>query len=69
MNRDRINPDTVTLTVTPALADLADARGAGVEELAAEALRRYVADEATRTRVAATGLAQRHQSLLRRLGE
>lgn len=63
-----MNRDTVTLPVTPDLADLADARGLGADELAAEAVRRYVDGEATRVRIQAMRLAKRHQRLLERLG-
>ena len=60
---------TVTLPVGDELADLADARGIGVEELAAEALRRHVASEAAVVRENAVRLAVRHAPLLRRLGD
>jgi hypothetical protein len=63
-----VNRDTVTLPVTPDLADLADACGLGADELAAEAVRRYVDGEATRVRFQAMRLAKRHQRLLERLG-
>ncbi|MFI8822253.1 hypothetical protein [Streptomyces sp. NPDC053431] len=66
---------TVTLThalphpAAAALADLADARGVGVDELVGEAVRRFVDAEAAPVRREATRLALRHQELLRRLGE
>ncbi|WP_128984971.1 hypothetical protein [Streptomyces roseicoloratus] len=51
------------------LADLADARGLSVEELAGEAVERYVRFEATLVRHEAMRLALKHGALLRRLGE
>ncbi|MEU6985589.1 hypothetical protein ABZ946_19490 [Streptomyces sp. NPDC046324] len=63
------SPLTVTLPVGDDLVDLADARGVGVEELAAEALRRHVSTEAALVRQTALRLALRHATLLRRLGE
>ncbi|MET8505650.1 hypothetical protein ABZV60_13475 [Streptomyces sp. NPDC004787] len=60
--------EQITVPVPPGLADLADARGVPVEELVAEALRRFVAVEAAPVRHEAQRLAQRHEALLRRLG-
>jgi hypothetical protein len=63
------------LTIRPAddewaaLTDLADAQGRTVEELALDALRRYVSTEQNLVRHHAMRLAVRHASLLKRLGE
>ncbi|MFD5324293.1 hypothetical protein [Streptomyces sp. NPDC127092] len=51
------------------IADLADARGVSVEELAVEAVRRYVELQATLVQHEAMRLALKHNPLLRRLGE
>ncbi|MFB7867594.1 hypothetical protein [Streptomyces sp. NPDC056069] len=60
---------TLTPSLGDAVADLADARGVPVDELVAEAVRRYVDGEADPVRDEARRLAVRHQALLRRLGE
>ncbi|WP_330458108.1 acyl-CoA dehydrogenase family protein [Streptomyces sp. NBC_00820] len=52
-----------------ALDDLADASGRGAEELAREAVRRYLEQEGAPVRAQAERLARRHADLLRRLGE
>ncbi|POX49428.1 hypothetical protein C3489_24875 [Streptomyces sp. Ru71] len=65
--------DELTLALDPALRealdDLADATGRRPEEVAREAVRRYVGEEAARVRAAAERLAGAHAELLRRLGE
>ncbi|MFF2573583.1 hypothetical protein [Streptomyces sp. NPDC058084] len=60
---------TLTPSLGDAVADLADACGVPVDELVAEAVRRYVDGEADPVRGQARRLAVRHQALLRRLGE
>ncbi|MFF8601679.1 hypothetical protein ACF065_19085 [Streptomyces sp. NPDC015232] len=60
--------EQITVPVPPGLADLADARGVAAEELVDEALRRFVAAEASLVRHEAQRLALRHGALLRRLG-
>ncbi|MEU3838882.1 hypothetical protein AB0E88_02410 [Streptomyces sp. NPDC028635] len=52
-----------------ALGDLADATGLPPEEIAREAVRRYVDAEAARVLAAGERLASAHAELLRRLGE
>ncbi|MFD4523097.1 hypothetical protein ACFWP7_03990 [Streptomyces sp. NPDC058470] len=52
-----------------ALADLADAQDRLPEEVAREAVRRYLRDEGAVVRSLATRLAAEHAELLRRLGE
>lgn len=52
-----------------ALDDLADATGQPPEEIAREAVRRYVDAEAARVLTAGERLAAAHADLLRRLGE
>ncbi|MEV4329654.1 CopG family transcriptional regulator [Streptomyces sp. NPDC049597] len=52
-----------------AVADLADAQGISVEDLAQDALLRQVTHEQTLARHHAERLAARHANLLRRLGE
>ncbi|MFF8730216.1 hypothetical protein ACF073_27610 [Streptomyces sp. NPDC015171] len=52
-----------------ALADLADAQGRTVEEVVAEAVRRYLREEERSVREAAERLARAHADLLRRLGQ
>ncbi|MEV6529187.1 hypothetical protein AB0M86_06265 [Streptomyces sp. NPDC051639] len=51
------------------LADLADARDQLPEEVAVDAVRRYLRDEGEHVRSLATRLAEDHAGLLRRLGE
>ncbi|KQX52707.1 MULTISPECIES: hypothetical protein [unclassified Streptomyces] len=58
----------ITLPVGDGFADLADARGVTPEELAQQALARFLDVEATVVRHHALRLALRHGSLLRRLG-
>ncbi|MYT25136.1 hypothetical protein GTW69_33525 [Streptomyces sp. SID7760] len=50
------------------LADLADATGRAPEDVAREAVRRYLRDERARVGDEAARLAQRHDALLKRLG-
>ncbi|WP_426364088.1 hypothetical protein [Streptomyces sp. E-08] len=57
-----------TVTVGDGFADLADARGVTPEELAAEACAGFLAAEAERVCREALRLAERHHTLLRRLG-
>ena len=52
-----------------ALDDLADACGCPPEDLAQEAVRRYLREEAERVRGVAERLSVAHADLLRRLGE
>ncbi|QNP72426.1 hypothetical protein IAG44_25405 [Streptomyces roseirectus] len=52
-----------------ALEDLADATGRSAEEVAAEAVRRYVAGERGRVLGVAERLGGAHAGLLKRLGE
>ncbi|GGJ18159.1 hypothetical protein [Streptomyces brasiliensis] len=52
-----------------ALADSADARGCLPEEVAAEAVRRYLREEGLAVRAVAERIARDHAELLRRLGE
>ncbi|WP_328400086.1 hypothetical protein OHS70_23265 [Streptomyces sp. NBC_00390] len=52
-----------------ALADLADAQGRSVEDVALDALRHHTDAEQSRVRHHALRLAVRHASLLKRLGE
>ncbi|MFD7444136.1 hypothetical protein [Streptomyces sp. NPDC059909] len=52
-----------------ALADRADAEGRSAEEVAQEAVRRYMDLQSTLLRHEAMRLALRHAPLLRRLGE
>ncbi|MFI6011496.1 hypothetical protein ACIBAG_22215 [Streptomyces sp. NPDC051243] len=63
----------LTLRLTPAvrrsLDDLADAQGRTVEDLAEEAVRSHLDEEAGRVRSVAERLAAAHADLLRRLGE
>ncbi|MFC8362452.1 hypothetical protein ACFUIY_21610 [Streptomyces griseorubiginosus] len=59
-----LDPDT-----GQALADLADACGRRPEDLAREAVRRYLREEEEPVRAVAEDLARRHADLLRRLGE
>ncbi|MFF3967786.1 hypothetical protein ACFYZI_40305 [Streptomyces griseorubiginosus] len=59
-----LDPDT-----GQALADLADACGRRPEDLAREAVRRYLRAEEEPVRAVAGELARRHADLLRRLGE
>ncbi|MFD3499989.1 hypothetical protein ACFWWT_08000 [Streptomyces sp. NPDC058676] len=51
------------------LDDLADATGRLPEDIAREAVRRYLDDEARRVRAAGERLASAHADLLKRLGE
>ncbi|MFI6035702.1 hypothetical protein ACIBBD_16310 [Streptomyces sp. NPDC051315] len=51
------------------LQDLADATGRRPEDIALDAVRHAVAQEASRVRVTAGLLADAHADLLRRLGE
>jgi predicted transcriptional regulator len=51
------------------LEDLADATGRRPEDIALDAVRHQVAQEASRVRVTAESLAGAHAGLLRRLGE
>ena len=60
----RLDPDAGR-----ALDDLADACGRASEDLARDAVRRYLDEEARRVRVVAEGLGAAHADLLRRLGE
>lgn len=62
-------PVSLSVPVGGDVLDLADARGVEVEELVAEAVRRYVAAEGVRVRDEALRLAGLHAVLLRRLGE
>ncbi|WP_137989076.1 hypothetical protein [Streptomyces vilmorinianum] len=64
-----MNHRTLTVSVGDDFADLADARNVTVEELAQEAIARFLSTEATLVRHEAMRLALRHGSLLRRLGE
>ncbi|MFJ1606511.1 hypothetical protein ACIOHS_24515 [Streptomyces sp. NPDC088253] len=63
----------LTLRLDPALAqaldDLADAQDRLPEEVAEDAVRRYLHDEGAQVRALAARLAQEHAELLRRLGE
>ncbi|MFH9722404.1 hypothetical protein ACH4M4_05505 [Streptomyces sp. NPDC017254] len=59
----------MTVSVGDGFADLADARGVTPEELAEQALARFLTVEATLVQHHAVRLALRHDSLLRRLGE
>ncbi|MEU1703831.1 hypothetical protein ABZ478_00290 [Streptomyces sp. NPDC005706] len=52
-----------------ALDDLADASGRPCEELALDAVRRYLREEEAAVRACAERLALSHADLLRRLGE
>ncbi|MEU7340480.1 hypothetical protein [Streptomyces sp. NPDC007074] len=52
-----------------ALADLADARDRSPEEVAVDAVRRYLHEEGAHVRALAARLAEDHAELLRRLGE
>ncbi|MEQ8143566.1 hypothetical protein [Streptomyces sp. OP7] len=52
-----------------ALDDLADAQDRAPEDVALEALRRHLHEEARPVRAAAEHLAAAHADLLRRLGE
>ncbi|MFE2877068.1 hypothetical protein ACFXG6_29240 [Streptomyces roseus] len=51
------------------LADLADATGRAPEDVAREAVRRYLRDERARVGDEAARLAHRHDALLKRLGQ
>ncbi|MFF0219301.1 hypothetical protein [Streptomyces vinaceus] len=51
------------------LADLADASGRDPEDVVREAVRRYLRDERERVAADAARLAQRHDALLKRLGQ
>ncbi|MFF4295341.1 hypothetical protein ACFY0N_17050 [Streptomyces vinaceus] len=51
------------------LADLADASGRDPEDVVREAVRRYLRDERERVGAEAARLAQRHDALLKRLGQ
>ncbi|MFI6145920.1 hypothetical protein [Streptomyces sp. NPDC051109] len=51
------------------LADLADATGCAPEDVAREAVRRYLRAERARVGEEAARLAQRHDALLKRLGQ
>lgn len=61
------------LRLDPALAqaldDLADARDRLPEQVAEEAVRRYLGEEGAHVRTLATRLADEHADLLKRLGE
>ncbi|MET8408189.1 hypothetical protein ABZV34_08805 [Streptomyces sp. NPDC005195] len=65
--------EELPLRLTPGLArdlaDLADARDRLPEEVAVDAVRRYLHDEGEHVRSLATRLAEDHADLLRRLGE
>lgn len=65
--------EQLTLRLDPALAqaldDLADAQDRLPEEVAEEAVRRYLGEQGTRVRTLATRLAQEHADLLKRLGQ
>ncbi|MFE2552398.1 hypothetical protein ACFXGI_28170 [Streptomyces sp. NPDC059355] len=50
------------------LADLADASGRAPEDVARDAVLRYLRDERARVAGEAARLAQRHDALLKRLG-
>ncbi|MBL1105333.1 hypothetical protein JK361_12155 [Streptomyces sp. 5-8] len=52
-----------------ALSDLADAQGRTVDDVVADAVRRYLQEEERSVREAAARLADAHADLLRRLGE
>ncbi|MFF4851676.1 hypothetical protein [Streptomyces sp. NPDC001194] len=52
-----------------ALSDLADASGRAPEDLAREAVLRYLRDERARVAGEAARLAHRHDALLKRLGQ
>ncbi|MBB5924641.1 hypothetical protein [Streptomyces echinatus] len=52
-----------------ALSDLADAQGRTVDDVVADAVRRYLREEQRSVREAAERLADAHADLLRRLGE
>lgn len=56
-------------TLERALADLADAQDRLPEEVAEEAVRRYLQEEGALIRSLAAQLAAEHAELLRRLGE
>ncbi|MFK0048163.1 hypothetical protein ACIQU4_29560 [Streptomyces sp. NPDC090741] len=51
------------------LADLADASGSAPEEVARDAVRQYLRAERARVGSEAARLAQRHDALLKRLGQ
>ncbi|MFE5534967.1 hypothetical protein [Streptomyces sp. NPDC056492] len=51
------------------LDDLADASGRTPEDVVREAVRRYLRDERARVGDEAARLAQRHDALLKRLGQ
>jgi len=61
------------LRLDPALAqaldDLADAQDRLPEEVAEEAVRRYLGEQGAQVRTLATRLADEHADLLKRLGE
>ncbi|MGW0630407.1 hypothetical protein [Streptomyces sp. NPDC002758] len=63
----------LTLRLDPAthqaLDDFADARGRLPEEVAVEAVRRYLREERPAVRSVAEWIARDHPDLLRRLGE
>ncbi|GGL72026.1 hypothetical protein GCM10010129_14570 [Streptomyces fumigatiscleroticus] len=63
----------LTLALEPglrqALDDLADAQDRTPEEVAREAVHRYLREEGLRVRAVAERLAAAHADLLRRLGE
>ncbi|MGW6733342.1 CopG family ribbon-helix-helix protein [Streptomyces sp. NPDC055013] len=63
----------LTVRLDPAtrqsLDDLADATGRRPEDIAQEAVRKYLDDEARRVRSVAERLGAAHADLLRRLGE
>ncbi|MFJ8003560.1 hypothetical protein [Streptomyces fagopyri] len=65
--------EELRLRLTPGLAhdlaDLADARHRLPEDVAADAVRRYLRDEGEHVRSLAARLAGDHADLLRRLGE
>ncbi|MEV5782320.1 hypothetical protein AB0L42_15085 [Streptomyces sp. NPDC052287] len=62
--------EELPLRLAPGLArDLADARDQLPEEVAVDAVRRYLRDEGEHVRSLATRLAEDHAGLLRRLGE
>ncbi|MGW8781666.1 hypothetical protein ACWGNM_26900 [Streptomyces sp. NPDC055796] len=51
------------------LADLADATGRSPEDVARDAVLQYLRNERARVAAAASRLAQRHDALLKRLGQ
>ncbi|MEU3824404.1 hypothetical protein AB0F36_03670 [Streptomyces sp. NPDC029080] len=59
-----LDPDT-----RDALTDLADAQGRPVQDVVADAVRRYLREEERSVREVAERLADAHADLLRRLGE